>query len=49
MQRETLLGPTNRWNGSDDLAKLQLVQDGCFTSRIKTNLRQGWSISIYWS
>jgi hypothetical protein len=41
MQPKMPLGLTNRWDGSDDLAKFQLVQDGCFTSGIKTNLQQG--------
>jgi hypothetical protein len=34
------VGLTDRWDGRDDLAKLQLIQDGCFTSGIKTNLPQ---------
>lgn len=42
-------GLTDRWDGSDDFAKFQLVQDGCFTSGIKSNLRLGCSVSIKWS
>ena len=40
---------TDCGDGGDDLAKLQLVQDGCFTCGIETNLQQGHSMSIYWS
>lgn len=28
---------TDSWNGCDNLAKLELVKDGCLTSGIKTN------------
>ena len=29
---------TNRWDGGDDFTELELVQNGGFTSSIKTNL-----------
>jgi hypothetical protein len=45
-QRGTLPVLTDRRNGSDDLAKFQLIQDSCFTSGIKTDLQKGRSISI---